>query len=564
MTKISKSKKTKRALLTSAFAILMCTAMLVGTTFAWFTDTATTAVNKIQSGTLDIDIVDENGNTLEGKSLNFKKAEGHEDEEILWEPGVTFDLNSFKIVNKGNLALKYKVTINGVDGDAKLLEAIEFTIKKGEAEPTPVENWEGVLLPDGETAEGYETIETAPITISGHMKEDAGNEYQNLSIEGIGITVAATQFTYEYDSYNNTYDANATYPITNWVEVGTFEELAAAKKAATADAPTGIKLTADIDATAIGMIQNEGNRVVIDMNGHTITLAEDNYILVKAGTLELTGEGTISSPKGTRPAVYVVGSSDPNAEDYTKLVVGKDITINADTCIAISYYNDVTQEYGVKVIVNGTLNAVNEGIKLDWEFVQATGNVPEITLSKTSKITAYGSGIAAAGYAKWNLAGDIITTSTSTTEGFATSGNALMFKSGIVNITGGTYKSTDAKNDPAEGPYSYNKNSGAAICLVSDEADNCPKKLDVTISGGTFISENSYGLLECISVSTDKGNAKDATASYTNLTITGGTFQGAAGAIKLNDMANKESVVSGGTTDSNGAYVVSATSYTVK
>ena len=48
------SKSTKRALVSSALAILMCVAMLIGTTFAWFTDTASTAVNKIQAGTLDI------------------------------------------------------------------------------------------------------------------------------------------------------------------------------------------------------------------------------------------------------------------------------------------------------------------------------------------------------------------------------------------------------------------------------------------------------------------------------------------------------------------------------
>lgn len=44
------SKSTKRALLVSALSLVVCLAMLVGTTFAWFTDTATTGVNKIVSG----------------------------------------------------------------------------------------------------------------------------------------------------------------------------------------------------------------------------------------------------------------------------------------------------------------------------------------------------------------------------------------------------------------------------------------------------------------------------------------------------------------------------------
>ena len=67
-------KSTKRALLGSVMAMVLCLAMLVGATFAWFTDTASTGVNKIQAGNLDVQLVDENGNSLEGKTLEFKKA----------------------------------------------------------------------------------------------------------------------------------------------------------------------------------------------------------------------------------------------------------------------------------------------------------------------------------------------------------------------------------------------------------------------------------------------------------------------------------------------------------
>ena len=199
-------KATKRALLTSVMALVMCVVMLVGTTFAWFTDTASTAVNKIVAGNLDVDIVDKNGNSLDGKSLSFKDVNGKTD--ILWEPGATFKLDSFKIVNDGNLAFKYKVVISGVNGSAKLLKAIDFTIN-GE----PLADWDGILLPVGkDKIKDTEVVgETDFITISGTMKKEAGNEYQGLSIDGIGITVVATQYTYEYDSNSNTYDENAKY-----------------------------------------------------------------------------------------------------------------------------------------------------------------------------------------------------------------------------------------------------------------------------------------------------------------------------------------------------------------
>ena len=214
---MNNKRATKRALLTSVMALVMCVVMLVGTTFAWFTDTASTGVNKIQAGNLDIELQMKEGNSwvpAEGKTLQFKKAAGHESEEVLWEPGCRYELPALRIVNKGNLALKYKITVNGVTGDAKLLEAIDFTAKMGATE-IALDNLKGAILPSGAapTSASEAVGETAPITIKGVMKTTAGNEYQGLSIDGIGITVVATQYTYEYDSMDNLYDQNADATI---------------------------------------------------------------------------------------------------------------------------------------------------------------------------------------------------------------------------------------------------------------------------------------------------------------------------------------------------------------
>ena len=175
----------------------MCVSMLVGTTFAWFTDTASTGVNKIQAGTLDVQLLAEDGTSLEGQTLSWKKAAGHENEAVLWEPGCTYELQPIVIKNAGNLALKYKIVISGIQGDAALNNAIEWTIN------------DTALAADHALAAGASDT----LTIKGHMREDAGNEYQGLSIDGIGITVVATQYTYESDSNNNQYDVNAEYPV---------------------------------------------------------------------------------------------------------------------------------------------------------------------------------------------------------------------------------------------------------------------------------------------------------------------------------------------------------------
>ena len=191
-------KATKRALLTSVMALVMCVVMLVGTTFAWFTDTATANVNTIKAGNLDIALEMKEGNdwvNAEGKTLEFKKADGAPTtEKVLWEPGCTYELPELRIVNNGNLAIKYKVAITGIKGSDKLNEVIDWTIDDIGSTATYTS------LAVGASKE---------FTISGTMKTSANNDYQGLSIDGIGITVYATQDAVEYDSTGNQYDAKA-------------------------------------------------------------------------------------------------------------------------------------------------------------------------------------------------------------------------------------------------------------------------------------------------------------------------------------------------------------------
>ena len=200
-------KATKRALLTSVMALVMCVVMLVGTTFAWFTDTASTGVNKITSGNLHVEIQNGAGQKIE--NLEWVKENGDviaNQEGILWEPGCTYLLTPFKIVNTGNLALKYKIVITGLDGDSPLLDVIKFTYK--------INGVESLLDEEGHlTAKGTPGASTEMITVSAHMDEAAGNDYMGKTLTGIKFTVYATQDTVENDSFGKDYDENATYPV---------------------------------------------------------------------------------------------------------------------------------------------------------------------------------------------------------------------------------------------------------------------------------------------------------------------------------------------------------------
>ena len=307
----------KRALLTSVLAIVACVAMLIGSTFAWFTDTASTGVNKIQAGNLKVDIVDEAGNSLKNTTLDFVKSpDAPAGEKILWEPGCTYKLPTFRIVNKGNLALKYKVVINGVDGDAKLLEAIDFFVEKNGADKVKLEGWEGILLPKGAVAtDGTDAEKTDPITISGCMKKEAGNAYQGLSIEGISIKVYATQYTYESDSFDDQYDAKATYyPVLD--QAGLKDALAAGGE---------VKLDKDVATDALLIAKKSAT---LDLGGKTIANTVDiwnestmAWSLISARgndtTLTITGKGTLKAKENDNFAIDVQDGATVIVKDGT-------------------------------------------------------------------------------------------------------------------------------------------------------------------------------------------------------------------------------------------------------
>lgn len=222
---MTSSKATKRALISSTLALLMCVAMLIGTSFAWFTDTASTGVNKIVSGNLKVDIIGAKSDSHIEK-LNFTKAAGAESEALLWEPGCRYLTEGFRIANKGNLALKWKAEINKdniVDGKAaptakdgkSLLDVIDFYVVTKAADGTEtavaIENFTGKLAANVGKSETY--------YIKGVMQTTAGNDYQDLTLDGITITVYATQDTVENDSFDNQYDKNAGYPVASAAEM---------------------------------------------------------------------------------------------------------------------------------------------------------------------------------------------------------------------------------------------------------------------------------------------------------------------------------------------------------
>ena len=287
------SKSTKRALISSALAILMCVAMLIGTTFAWFTDTASTGVNKIQAGNLNIELQmkDNDGKWVnaEGKTLSFLvngkiPAEGT---QILWEPGCTYTLPELRIVNNGNLALKYKVVVSGIQGSAKLNEVIDWTMKLDDADF--IMGSEHSLA-----AKNNDTVDFDIFTISGTMDKNAGNEYQNESIDGISINVYATQDTVENDSFGNTYDkdADGTPQFDTWYDnVATTVPVATTGDTVVKDRETAPTIQATVPAGST----TANELTLIKSKGETPA-----NITVVTGTKALTAEVKLIDQDGNK------------------------------------------------------------------------------------------------------------------------------------------------------------------------------------------------------------------------------------------------------------------------
>ena len=312
---MTKQKSTKRALLLSALSLLMCVSLLIGSTFAWFTDSVTSGSNVIQSGNLDLEVQytldGENWDDLAGAKDLFKKG--------LWEPGHT-EVVVLKIKNNGSLALKYIANMNifnevvgkNKDGGDIILSDIltVSTLTQAANDVGDIALW---LAYQGENSVAYENTtsfkdgnilrsnqELFPgdahyLFIKVDMDETVDNKanHDSLNIPSIefGIDVLATQYTYENDSFGNNYDKDADYVEYDYV-IDSSDEL----KEAFAKGGN-ILLTDDIEFEKITAIES-GAEVYLNLNGKTITVDEDTtsntLIYVKEGAkLTIDGNGTI-------------------------------------------------------------------------------------------------------------------------------------------------------------------------------------------------------------------------------------------------------------------------------
>ncbi len=331
-------KNNKKALILSCLSLLLCVSMLVGATFAWFTDTAETSVNKIQAGTLDIELYklpyaswaeyQEDADKQE-KFINIT-----EDTEPLfdydkWEPGHT-RVEHLALYNRGNLAAKVKCTMVPTGEISKLADVIDVYYAMYTQDSFSRETLFGSEHNDRrlvgtlrEVLNGKEfplyysylagvseedpTGDGTMFSIIFKMKEEAGNDYQGLALGAFDIRIEATQAPVEYDSFSDQYDENAKYAdeIEAQSKIDNDEKLAAAIGAKIDYTVEDGNYDKIVVADAVNVTINGGNfnnQIVAAGNGGTVTIKN------ASGRTGSSGQAVIANVTGGSTVIFEGGN----------------------------------------------------------------------------------------------------------------------------------------------------------------------------------------------------------------------------------------------------------------
>lgn len=499
---------TRNALLMSVLSMLLCVSMLVGTTFAWFTDSVTSANNIIKSGNLDIELEYWNGTEwvdVEDKSDILTNN--------LWEPGVT-EVAYFRLANVGSLALKYQFGINiqsetpGVNQageEFNLSDYIQFGVVEnvnGKTDAYDTRDDAIAALTDAKPLNaGYSKAnsmlahaEELYLALVVYMPTTVGNEANHKTSEdaadpdkyrpeiNLGINVLATQFEHEEDSFGDDYDANATI-VTN------AQELADAIAAGGA-----VTLATDIDLGDTTIDVPTDKATTLNLNGNTIsgksTSNTTSYMIKVApdAELTLTGNGKVSF-YATNPDLEWGGEGQPPYPGYANNTIrceGK-LTIDGATVENLtapggaSYAIDCYQ--GSDLIINsGVIDgkgkcAIRMFCNSNTEETNVTVNGGTITGKRAIWVQLPGS-------------------------------NINNVRPVNLTINGGKLICTDTTND---------------VCVYSYSFGDSFAGTTITITGGEFTGDVVFG----------GGNAK---TTEETVSVTGGTFNGELGRYLANDV----------------------------
>lgn len=403
---MTNKKSTKKALISSALCLLLCLSMLVGTTFAWFTDEVKSGTNIIAAGNLDIELY-HSDKAVKNEKVNGGTKLFDDVYPSLWEPGaVAYEVLTVK--NEGTLALKYNLAFHALNAtvvNGKSLADVLKVAVVDEAELTDRESaitagagkWQKLAsfdLPETLAAGESDTygivIYWEPSANDNDFNMNNENQGKTLSIE-LGVHLTATQLTAENDSYGPDYDEEAEFVL-----IKTAEELAAALTSG--DEYINIVLGSDIDLpiSSLGTITGgsgeyklggENTKAInVNLNGHKLNITTTYWSNLGAKNDDavitfMNGSMTSSQATGTWNSYDLTFSNCKFV--FENVVFGKAIALESDASLknvtiteTHDYYAIWISAKGQNVTIDGlTVNSLGRGIKIDEQYIDAPAKV---------------------------------------------------------------------------------------------------------------------------------------------------------------------------------------------
>lgn len=321
----------------------------------------------------------------------------------------------------------------------------------------------------------------------------------------------------------------ATQNETETVEAGTQKNPTVVNNAdelkAAVEAGGYIKLNDNITGVNEILKIETGKSVTIDLNNHNIGFSSQKNISLVGGNLELTGTGEI---KEENPWFGPVIVKPFDGEGTASLTVGQGVTLTGWSSVFVEA-NQQNKNHSTNITIHGTLKSVadSSGDKGSGVYVNGTqtniDQCPTITLSSTSNIISEGNGIYAAGYANWNLAGDM------------TGETGVEIRAGKMDITGGTIVATE--DSTTVGPNGNGSTTiGAGVAIAQH---NTKLPIEVTISGGTI--KGATALKQ-----SNPQNNDDTSVAKVEISVTGGTFEATSANGNAVESENVKNFIKGG------------------
>ncbi len=533
---MTQQKQTRKSLLASGLSLLTCVALLLGTTFAWFTDNVTSGRNQITAGNLDVELY---ARDTDGVYQPVNENEALFDDAALWEPGHT-EVVYLKVANEGTLALKYQLTVTvasetsgtNVDGEAfNLSDYLVFGQAAGATE-TIYKTRAAAQAAAGDTM-GLNDYTKPGNLLSGeeeyialvvYMPEGVGNKANYRtgttapSIQ-LGVSVVATQDTVESDSFGTDYDAGALYETVwdgksadiSWysseaseVELTTAEQLAGFAQLVNGGedfAGQTVILSANMDLNGNEWIpigqKGSGKffKGVFDGNGKTVR------------GLKISPENNTDEAAFDGYAAFFGAVQDAVIRDLT--VEGEVGAINAAGLVARANAGTRIENCTSNAAVNGSTKA--GGIVC----LTNTGGVTISNCTNNGSVTGGSSGLG--GIAGYTNAGTIISGCTNTG---AVGAADASYAGGIVGYAS---QSLDLVSDCRNtAPITASANAGGIAGIITAEG-----RLESCSNAGSIVAGSGNGG----GIAGSAGNAVLAHCRNTG-SVGGGTVGGVAGDLR--------------------------------